>query len=238
MKRRKNILKEAGVLLLATIMIITTFSVANPTIDTTPPVTHCSYTGELVGGVYISDVTVTITATDNESGVNYTYYDLDNGGWNVYTAPFVVSDYGMHVLKCYSVDKAENIEAWHYCNFTIKQKLIGEIEITGGLGLSTTIKNTGTITYTNITVVVNVTGQNMLYVSSHGYNRGQIEKRVRLTSPLPPLDIGAAKIWPPNGIILGVGNINIRAYATCDQGTTSYTNATAMLLLFYILMAQ
>ena len=86
-----------------------TFTIKTP--DITPPVTTCTLDGELVGGVYISNVTVTLTATDDMSGVNYTMYKLDDGNYDVYTGPFVVSGESSHTVYYYSVDLAGNVEA-------------------------------------------------------------------------------------------------------------------------------
>ncbi|GAH74151.1 unnamed protein product, partial [marine sediment metagenome] len=52
--------------------------------DTTPPVTTCALDGEKEGDVYISSVTVTLNATDDMSGVNYTMYCVDRGEWYQY----------------------------------------------------------------------------------------------------------------------------------------------------------
>ncbi len=41
-------------------------------VDTIPPVTTCTLEGTLDGDIYTSDVTVTFSATDAQSGVNYT----------------------------------------------------------------------------------------------------------------------------------------------------------------------
>lgn len=127
--------------------------------DTTPPVTTCTFEGDFEGGVYISDVIVTITATDDSSGVNYTKYNLDSGGWTTYTAPFTVTTDGLHVLQCYSVDFAGNVEEAHYCNFTIQHPAPPiTITIKGGIGVSATIKNTGTTDLTNIDWTITLDG--------------------------------------------------------------------------------
>jgi hypothetical protein len=88
--------------------------------DTTPPVTAVTFSGTIGNeGWYIDPVLVTLTAVDNESGVNYTMYDLDNGTWTLYTAPFGVSAEGRHTLRFYSVDNAGNVEATQTGGFKI-----------------------------------------------------------------------------------------------------------------------
>ncbi|MHA1968122.1 MAG: OmpL47-type beta-barrel domain-containing protein [Candidatus Hodarchaeales archaeon] len=80
--------------------------------DTTPPVTTISLNGTVSEwGVYTSDVEVTLTATDDLSGVNVTYYDLDIGGDEIYTEPFNVTGHdNYHILAYWSVDNAGNKE--------------------------------------------------------------------------------------------------------------------------------
>lgn len=82
--------------------------------DVTAPVTESSFQGTPgTNDWYTSDVTVTLTATDNEggSGVEQTEYSLDNGAtWNVFTEPFVVTSEGTTMLQYFSTDKAGNKE--------------------------------------------------------------------------------------------------------------------------------
>ncbi|MFA5102208.1 MAG: M14 family zinc carboxypeptidase [Candidatus Thermoplasmatota archaeon] len=126
--------------------------------DTTPPVTTCTLTGEMEGDVYVSDVTVTLTATDN-TAVDYTKYNLDNAGWLTYSAPVVVSTNGNHTVCFYSVDVAGNTETQKNCSFTI-QKEVPSINITfkGGIGVSATIENTGTAELTDLDWTMSLDG--------------------------------------------------------------------------------
>jgi hypothetical protein len=95
-------------------------------IDVLPPVTTHSFSGTMGDNDwYISDVTVTLTATDpsppitmknsgagkSPSGVNHTYYKIDTGAWIEYTQPVIVSTDGQHQVWYYSVDKVDNTEA-------------------------------------------------------------------------------------------------------------------------------
>jgi len=82
--------------------------------DTTPPITTHSLdplTPDGDNGWYVSDVTVSLNATDDISGVNITYYRVDGGEWEVYDSTFVISEDGDGILiEYYSVDNADNQE--------------------------------------------------------------------------------------------------------------------------------
>jgi hypothetical protein len=82
--------------------------------DTTPPVTTISFDpSEPNGnnGWYVSDVNVTLNATDEESGVNKTYYRLNEGEWKEYINQFIVTSNGVIQVDYYSVDNAGNNES-------------------------------------------------------------------------------------------------------------------------------
>ncbi|HZD60688.1 MAG TPA: Ig-like domain-containing protein, partial [Anaerolineae bacterium] len=61
-------------------------------------------------GYHTSDVTVTLAATDNLSGVARTEYSLDGTNWTTYTGPFAVATEGTTTVYCRSVDNAGNEE--------------------------------------------------------------------------------------------------------------------------------
>ncbi|PNX53024.1 MAG: hypothetical protein BV458_06685, partial [Thermoplasmata archaeon M9B2D] len=127
--------------------------------DTTPPVTTCTLDGDMEGGIYISDVTVTLTATDDDSGVNYTMYKLDDGAWTTYEDPFVVTEDGEHTVYFYSVDNAGNIEDEKSETFTIQHPAPSiSITIKGGFGVSAEIKNTGETNLTDIDWTISLNG--------------------------------------------------------------------------------
>ncbi|HEY1901242.1 MAG TPA: protease pro-enzyme activation domain-containing protein [Terracidiphilus sp.] len=89
-------------------------------IDLTPPVTTASLSGTLSGGKYYSNVQVTLSATDTGgSGVQSTYYTINGGTKQPYTAPFIVSTVGSNTVQYYSMDGAGNTEATHTMPFTI-----------------------------------------------------------------------------------------------------------------------
>lgn len=59
-----------------------------------------------------SDTPFTLTASDDISSVDTTYYRIDTGSWIIYAGPFTLTSCspGLHVLEFHSVDKAGNTE--------------------------------------------------------------------------------------------------------------------------------
>jgi hypothetical protein len=110
--------------------------------DSTPPMTTCTLEGEMDGSEYISDVTVTLNATDIGTGVDHIMYKLDSAGWTRYAAPFVISDNGTHTVQYYSVDKAGNTEATKSTTFVISHHALLKLSVKGGVGVTLTITNT------------------------------------------------------------------------------------------------
>ncbi|MEK7399689.1 MAG: choice-of-anchor Q domain-containing protein, partial [Candidatus Poribacteria bacterium] len=87
--------------------------------DTTPPVTSIILSGtQGENGWYTSDVTVTLTATDNLSGVKQTTYKIGNGQWQVYSSPFIIKESATMIYK--SEDNAGNVEIEKIQQITIK----------------------------------------------------------------------------------------------------------------------
>jgi hypothetical protein len=84
-------------------------------IDATPPVTLASTNPppNAAGWNNQANVTVTLAATDNLSGVARTEFNLDGAPWSAYSAPVVVTTEGKHVLQYRSIDKADNVETTH-----------------------------------------------------------------------------------------------------------------------------
>jgi hypothetical protein len=73
-------------------------------IDETPPHTTAGVTG-------VQSVQVTLTATDNLSGVASTVYQIGGGSWQTYSGPFVVSGTVSQTVSFYSTDDAGNVES-------------------------------------------------------------------------------------------------------------------------------
>jgi hypothetical protein len=90
--------------------------ISPPSPDTTPPVTTIGLTGEQNIGYepwYVSDVDVTLTATDSGSGVKEIYYKLNGGAETIVSgdvATFTITSEGTNTLDYWAVDNADNVE--------------------------------------------------------------------------------------------------------------------------------
>jgi hypothetical protein len=83
-------------------------------VDTVAPETARFLSGSVgSSNWWISDVTVTLSATDPlpGSGVSYTKYRVDGGSWLTYSSAFTVSGDGTYNVDYYSVDVAGNDES-------------------------------------------------------------------------------------------------------------------------------
>ncbi|MHA1169270.1 MAG: OmpL47-type beta-barrel domain-containing protein, partial [Candidatus Hodarchaeales archaeon] len=80
-------------------------------IDSLPPVTvvNISSTPE-PDGMYLENVTVTLTANDDVTGVAETRYSLDGTSWNVYSGPFTLTSDGFSKIYYHSIDNTGNSE--------------------------------------------------------------------------------------------------------------------------------
>ena len=82
------------------------------TISITTPVTTASLAGpQGTDGYYTGDVTVTLTAKSASSTVSGTFYSVDGGAQQTYTAPFAVSGDSAHTVTFHSTDAAGDTEA-------------------------------------------------------------------------------------------------------------------------------
>src|SRR5207244_3627417 len=90
--------------------------------DGTPPMTSASLSGRLGNdGWWLSTVSVTLTASDDNSGVASTSFRVDGGAWQAYTSPMAISGdggtwatyaasfdvgEGEHTVDAYAIDVA------------------------------------------------------------------------------------------------------------------------------------
>jgi hypothetical protein len=89
------------------------FPDASTTRDTVAPTTSTDITGsQSPSGWYTSDVNVSLSSYDQTSGVASSYYRIDSGGWDTYSAQFNLTEEGTHVIEYYSGDNAGNSETY------------------------------------------------------------------------------------------------------------------------------
>jgi len=87
-----------------------------------PPVTIIDLSGTLGNNDwFISDVLVTLTATDDISGIDYTEYSYDGTNWLLYSEPFIIPIEGEITIYYRSVDNAGNFETIKYQPVKIDQ---------------------------------------------------------------------------------------------------------------------
>jgi hypothetical protein len=88
--------------------------------DTTPPVTSADVIGPRdESGAYLGGATVTIAATDADSGVASIEYALDAGAWTAYAGAITVRTPGMHTVRYRATDAAGNVAAESSAAFTV-----------------------------------------------------------------------------------------------------------------------
>ncbi|MCZ7373765.1 Ig-like domain repeat protein [Micromonospora sp. WMMC250] len=97
------------------------FTVVEPQAeDTTPPTVTATVAGDRNDdGAYVGGATVTITATDADSGVATVEYALDTGAWTAYSAPVSVRATGAHTVRFRATDKAGNASTEQSTTFTV-----------------------------------------------------------------------------------------------------------------------
>jgi hypothetical protein len=166
----------------------------------------------------VSNVTVTLTATDNGSGVDHTTYKLDTGVWATYSAPFNVTEDGNHTVLFYSVDRNGNTEQQHTSTFTIQHHPLITLTIKGGKGVSVLIENKGLLPLNKVPWHINLSG-------------GIILKGTSKEGLIPQLLPGQQKILTSS--ILGFGKTIITV--TVDD---TQTTANGFVLLIFVIGVQ
>jgi hypothetical protein len=91
--------------------------------DTTPPAVTAEVTGEQDGdGNYVDAAVVTLSATDDGSGVASVEYQLDGGAWTTYAGPVTVNAPGSHMLHHRATDVAGNTSPMGMVSFTVVEQ--------------------------------------------------------------------------------------------------------------------
>ncbi|MFC3801186.1 polysaccharide lyase family 8 super-sandwich domain-containing protein [Cohnella sp. GCM10012308] len=100
---------------------VTSYAVSN--IDKVAPVTTASLSPSVpdgANGAFVGPVTLTLTGSDNASGVAKTEYSLDNGAtWQLYTSAVTFDKQGQFSLIYKSTDHAGNTESAQNTSFAL-----------------------------------------------------------------------------------------------------------------------
>ena len=143
-------------------------------LDVNSPTTTVSLSAiEGDNGWFTSNVTVTLSAIDNISGVEKTEYSFDNTTWTIYTTPFNITNEGNTIIYYKSTDNAGNTE-------TIKTETIkidkttpsGSIIINNGDAYTTSPSATLNLTATDATsgiVEMRFSNDNITYTEWQTY---------------------------------------------------------------------
>src|SRR5439155_923581 len=79
-------------------------------VDTMAPSSIADLSGQSgAHGWFVSNVSVSLNASDATSGVAAIWYRIDGGGWTLFAGPFVLAE-GRHQVDYYAVDQAGNVE--------------------------------------------------------------------------------------------------------------------------------
>jgi hypothetical protein len=88
--------------------------------DTDPPQVSAQVTGNQdFAWNYVNSATVTISATDGDSGVDKVEYSLDGQPYAAYAKPFAVNQPGSHKVLIRATDKAGNTSDVFTAHFTV-----------------------------------------------------------------------------------------------------------------------
>jgi len=177
-------------------------------IDTLAPTTTRTLDGLLGSqGWYVTNVTVTLSASDATSGVNYTKYKLNDGSWIVYNGSFVVTEDGNYTLYYCSVDFAGNTEATKQVAFRIQHDVTPPV---------TTSEFDGTM------------GENNWFIGVVTVTLSAVDDSAGVASTTYKLDAGAWTTYTGAFLITGDAAVHTLSYYSVDKvgNTESVKEAT------------
>lgn len=137
---------------------LTQFALVGERIDTTPPETQAALSGSGLDSTFNSQAVLTLEATDDYSGVDYTAYRLDPAdSWQEYVNPLFFDEAGLYTVEFFSIDNHENSETIQSTSFQIvtqqPEVVLGlnnlnkpEVSATGSGQLETKLESINTFT--------------------------------------------------------------------------------------------
>ena len=148
--------------------------------DTTAPVTQASLAGTSgANGWFKSAVQVSLSATDDFSGVANTFYNVDGGATQTYSGTFTISAPGQHTVQFWSVDNVGNTEA----------TLMVEVKIDGVAPVVSASANPSTAPKRPQPVTVTISGSATDAVSGIGNASFNVIDEYGVTQPSGPVTI-------------------------------------------------
>jgi hypothetical protein len=155
--------------------------------DMIPPETTMGISGaSQVNGIYTGDVSVTLTATDNQggSGVKETKYRIDSGSWVTGTSfALTCALTCTNTVEYYSVDNNDNVEDTKYASISIDKRAANETVTTSG---GTVANGAGTAT---VTIPASAYSQSLSFVIAPS-EQSFVPMAPGMTQIAQPLDLG------------------------------------------------
>lgn len=130
-----------------------------------------------------------------------------------------IADFAAQAM--YELHNGDDIDIWRVDPlYEILTPILEVTSITGGIGVTATIKNTGTAAATNVELGLTVTGGIL----------GLINKDITDTVASLAID---EEVTIKSGLIFGLGAIDIEVTATCDEGSSVSGSATGTQIIIF-----
>jgi hypothetical protein len=178
---------------------------ANVEIDTTGPGTRADLTGTMgAGGWYVSPVSVSLAASDMNSGVDWTRFRIDGGSWQ-YGNLYLLDSNGIHLIEFESQDKAGNMGAADSVEIKVDQ-----------YAPATAISVVGTL------------GANGWYTSDVGLSFSAIDDTSGIGWTAYRIDSGAWQLYTGFFMVLADGMHTVEFYSEDLSGNREITANTTV----------
>lgn len=201
-------------------------------IDVDKPVTAVTLTGTAgLPGYYNDPVTVNLSASDANSGINKTFYRVDGGEWLSYLGNISLESEGNHVIEFFSTDIAGNNEAaksvmlvvdtiaptttatlsgtegtgdWYISSVTIALSSVDGIS-----GVNQTIYRLDNGGWTAFTSAINVAGDGLHTIEYYSIDRSLNEETVHNDVIMIDTTKPSLEVLTPDGQLSTVTSFNI-----------------------------
>ena len=165
-------------------------------------------------GWYVSNVTVTLTASDGISGISHTFYRVDGNKWQEYKGAFIITQNGNHTIQYYSMDNAGNVENIHSFNVKIdvEAPFIEIVKPEKGIYLMDR-----KIASAPLTIVIG----KITIIASANDNIGIEKVEFYIDGKLKSIDNETPYSWQWNEMAIGKHEITVKAYDEAGNVVTA-----------------